>query len=239
MMRRRKLFRDVVVWVFLIFFARMSPAAAEEGPVYGPELEGFDYPKSVQRFKFDSQAQSVQMAYMDVIPSKPNGRTVVLLHGKNFSAATWEGTITALSTAGYRVIAPDQIGFCKSTKPRHYQYTFQQLARNTQALLESLGVKQVTIMGHSTGGMLAARYALMYPQQTEQVILVNPIGLEDWKAKGVPPLSVDQWYERELKTTAERIRNYERATYYAGQWRQEYERWVQMLAAIYWLRVSA
>lgn len=100
-------------------------------------------------------------------------------------------------------------------------------------MLESLGVKQVTIMGHSTGGMLAVRYALMYPEQTEQVILVNPIGLEDWKAKGVPPLTVDQWYERELKTTAERIRNYERATYYAGQWRPEYERWVQMLAAMY------
>lgn len=120
MIRRRKLFRDVVVCAFLIFFAQMGRAAAEEGPVYGPELEGFDYPKPVQRFKFHSQAQSVQMAYMDIIASKPNGRTVVLLHGKNFCAATWEGTIMALSTAGYRVIAPDQIGFCKSTKPRHY-----------------------------------------------------------------------------------------------------------------------
>jgi pimeloyl-ACP methyl ester carboxylesterase len=64
-------------------------------------------------------------------------------------------------------------------------------------------------------------------------VLVNPIGLEDWKAKGVPSLSVDQWYERDLKTTADRIRNYERATYYAGQWRAEYERWVQMLAGMY------
>jgi len=42
--------------------------------------------------------------------------------------------------------------------------------------------------------MLGVRYALMYPQQTEQLVLVNPIGLEDWKAKGVPSLSVDQWY---------------------------------------------
>ena len=81
--------------------------------------------------------------------------------------------------------------------------------------------------------MLTVRYALMYPQEAEQVVLVNPIGLEDWKAKGVPSLSIDQWYERDLKTTAERIRNYERATYYAGQWRPEYERWVQMLAGMY------
>ena len=50
-------------------------------------------------------------------PAQPNGHTVVLLHGKNFCSATWEGSIQALSGAGYRVIAPDQIGWCKSTKP--------------------------------------------------------------------------------------------------------------------------
>ena len=66
----------------------------------------------------------------------------MLLHGKNFCAATWDATIRRLSDAGYRVIAPDQIGFCKSSKPEHYQYSFQQLARNTHALLESLGVSR-------------------------------------------------------------------------------------------------
>ncbi len=84
------------------------------------------------------------------------------------------------------MIAPDQIGFCKSSKPIRYQFTFQQLARNTHALLESLGVGNAIVMGHSTGGMLAIRYALMYPQQTQQLVLVDPIGLEDWKAKGRP-----------------------------------------------------
>ncbi|HBO77335.1 MAG TPA: alpha/beta hydrolase, partial [Cupriavidus sp.] len=62
--------------------------------------------------------------------------------------------------------------------------------------------------------------------------LVNPIGLEDWKAKGVPSLSVDQWYARELNVTAERIRNYEKSTYYVNQWKPEYEPWVQMLAGM-------
>ncbi|WOJ90809.1 alpha/beta hydrolase [Methylocapsa polymorpha] len=209
------------------------PASPEAGAVYGPELEGFDYPFPVKLFDFASQRQSLHMAYMEVAPAKPNGRTVVLLHGKNFCAATWEATIKALSEAGYRAIAPDQIGFCKSSKPERYQYSFQQLARNTHTLLESLAVKDATIIGHSTGGMLAIRYALMYPQEVEQLALVNPIGLEDWKAKGAPSLSVDQWCERELKTTDESIRNYERATYYANQWRDSYEPWVQMLAGMY------
>ncbi|MGU7783284.1 alpha/beta fold hydrolase [Burkholderia sp. PU8-34] len=213
-------------------FGASAPSTADE-TVYGAELEGFMYPAPVHMFDFASQGESLHMAYMDVKPEHPNGQTVVLLHGKNFCAATWDGTIRTLSTAGYRVIAPDQIGFCKSSKPPHYQYSFQQLARNTHALLESIGVSNATIMGHSTGGMLAIRYALMYPSETRQLILVNPIGLEDWKAKGVPSLSVDQWYQRELATSADRIRRYERSTYYAGQWRDDFEPWVQMLAGMY------
>ncbi|SMG27822.1 alpha/beta fold hydrolase [Paraburkholderia susongensis] len=210
-----------------------ASAVDDPGPAYGPELQGFNYPAPVQRFEFTSQGVPLSMAYMDVKPAHPNGRTVVLLHGKNFCSATWDATIHRLNDAGYRVIAPDQIGFCKSSKPEHYQYSFQQLARNTHALLESLGVSDATVVGHSTGGMLAIRYALMYPHATQQLVLVNPIGLEDWKAKGVPSLSVDEWYQRELKTTADGIRRYEQSTYYAGQWRADYEPWVQMLAGMY------
>ena len=213
--------------------ATQDDVRSNAGPAYGPELQGFTYPYPVSRFDFTSQRAPLHMAYIDVKPAQPNGRTVVLLHGKNFCAATWEDTIGVLSTAGYRVIAPDQIGFCMSSKPAQYQYSFQQLANNTHALLESLGIKSATVIGHSTGGMLAARYALMYPDETQQLVLVNPIGLEDWKALGVPSKTVDQWFDRELRTTAQSIRNYEKSTYYAGQWNERYEPWVQMLAGMY------
>jgi pimeloyl-ACP methyl ester carboxylesterase len=205
----------------------------DPGPAYGVQLEGFAYPWPVTLLRFRSQAQMLEMAYMDVKPARPNGRVAVLLHGKNFCAATWKSTITVLVNAGYRVVAPDQIGFCKSTKPAQYQFSFQQLAGNTHALLESLGVHRSTVIGHSTGGMLGIRYALMYPTEVEQLVLVDPIGLEDWKARGVPWQSVDAWYRRELQTTAERIRAYERATYYASDWQPAYEPWVQMLAGMY------
>lgn len=157
----------------------------------------------------------------------------MLLHGKNFCAATWAPTIAVMSKAGYRVIAMDQIGFCKSSKPENYQYSFQQLALNTNALLKAINLQRAVMIGHSTGGMLGIRYALTYPEQVEQPGLVDPIGLEDWRAKGVPPVSVDQWYARELDTTADRIRNYEKTTCYANQWRPEYEPAVQMLAGMY------
>jgi pimeloyl-ACP methyl ester carboxylesterase len=212
--------------------AACASAACADTPSYGPELQGFSYPYPVAQFDFPSQRQTLHMAYMDVRPKVANGRTAVLLHGKNFCAATWQGTIDALTAAGYRVIAPDQIGFCKSSKPERYQYTFQQLARNTHALLASLGVKTATLIAHSTGGMIAVRYALMYPAETGQLVLVDPLGLEDWKAKGVPDISVDDWFARELKTNADGIRRYEQGTYYAGHWSADYEPWVQMLAGL-------
>ncbi len=158
------------------------------------------------------------MSYMDISAARPNGRTVVLLHGKNFCGATWEGVIPALSDAGYRVIVPDQVGFCRSAKPRAYQFSLHQLAANTHALLAKLGVEHPIILGHSMGGMLAIRYALMYPADTGALVLVNPIGLEDWKAKGVPLATIDELYAKERKTTAESIKKYQQAVYYHGEW---------------------
>jgi pimeloyl-ACP methyl ester carboxylesterase len=152
-----------------------SPAqAADEQPAYGPELEGFEYPWPVSYYSLTSQGEKLRMAFMDVKPAgTPNGKTVVLFHGKNFCAATWQGTIAALTAAGYRVIAVDQIGFCKSSKPAHYQFSFQQLAGNTHALLASLGISRVIIIGHSMGGMLGMRYALTFPDDVEQLVLVT------------------------------------------------------------------
>ncbi len=211
-----------------------AAVAADAAPSYGPQLEGFDYPHPQQRFRFSSQQQTLEMAYMDVAPKgRPNGRTAVLLHGKNFCGATWETTIAALTGAGYRVIAPDQIGFCASSKPRGYQFSFQQLAANTHALLQSLKITRATIIGHSIGGMLSLRYALQYPQSVEQLVVVNPIGLEDWQALGVPYASVDTLYQQELKASVESIKAYQQRYYYHGNWKPEYGRWVSMLAGLY------
>ena len=209
------------------------PASAADTS-FGPELQGFDYADPVRDFALSTQRQMLHMACIDVPPrGTPNGRTAVLLHGKNFCAGTWAETIARLSGAGFRVVAPDQIGFCKSSKPQAYQFSFRQLAANTHALLSSLGISRATLVGHSTGGMLAAHYALLFPDAVDQLILVDPIGLEDWVAKGVPPIGVDEWYARELKTDAASIRAYEQATYYAGHWEPRFEPWVTMLAGLY------
>ncbi|MFD1704800.1 alpha/beta fold hydrolase [Methylopila henanensis] len=215
-----------------LFGAILAAPAQAEG--YGAQLEGFDYPHEVRRFAFTSQTKPVEMAYMDVAPTgAANGRVALLLHGKNFCAATFESAIAALAKAGFRVIAPDQIGFCKSSKPDGYQYSFHQLAANTRALLASLGVERSVVLGHSMGGMVATRYALDFPAATERLVLVNPIGLEDWKAKGVPYATIDKLLEGERKTSPEAIKAYQLKFYYSGEWKPAYDRWVDMSFGMY------
>jgi pimeloyl-ACP methyl ester carboxylesterase len=88
---------------------------------YGARLEGFDYPFPVHVFRAAVQGQPIEMAYMELAPAHANGRTAVLMHGKNFCGATWGDTARVLAAAGYRVIVPDQVGFCKSSKPAGFQ----------------------------------------------------------------------------------------------------------------------
>jgi pimeloyl-ACP methyl ester carboxylesterase len=216
---------------------RPSPAPAviadASPPAYDPELTNYAYPRPVRVFPLHDQRQDLKMAYVLAEPPRPNGRTVLLLHGKNFSAAYWEPTIRALLGQGFRVVAPDQIGFGKSSKPAAYQFTFHALAHNTRELLDSLQIGKVNVIGHSMGGMLASRFALMYPEMMESLVLVNPIGLEDWKTV-VPYRSVDELYRSELKATPESIRSYERENYFAGNWKPEYESLIEIPAG--WTR---
>ncbi len=211
----------------------MAIAVSSGGAHADPLLADFPYPYPVKRFELTSQREGLFMAHMDVSPPHPSGATIVLLHGKNFCGATWEGVMPALLGAGYRVIVPDQIGFCKSAKSWTYHYSLYQLAANTRALLASLGVRDAVMMGHSMGGMLALRFALAFPRETRALVLVNPIGLEDWQAKGVPAATIDELYEGERRTTFDSIKAYQEKTYYGGAWRPEFDRWPRMLASMY------
>ncbi|RYU93443.1 alpha/beta fold hydrolase [Emticicia agri] len=212
--------------VLLLFSA--SKLYAQVQPV-DLNLENYKYPFPVRSVTINSQKQELQMVYMDVKPDKPNGKVVMLLHGKNFNGAYWRQTAESLTKAGYRVIIPDQIGFGKFSKPLNYQYSFQDLAKNTREVLDGLNITKVSIVGHSMGGMLATRFTLMYPDRVEKFILVNPIGLEDYKLK-VPYQTLDAAYQKELKQTYESLKKYQQANYYDGQWKPAYEEWLTPLA---------
>lgn len=211
--------------------AAAAPAATAAS--YGARLEGFDYPYPVHVWRTVEQGQALEMAYMELAPAKPNGRVAVLLHGKNFCGATWGDTARVLAAAGYRVIIPDQIGFCKSSKPEGYQYSLVGLAKLTTDLLHARGVTRATLVGHSFGGTLAIRMAIMTPQLVDQMVLVNPLALVDRLAEGVPYASVDKLAGLEAKRTTASMKQYQLSAYYHGVWRKPYDRWIGMMAGMY------
>ncbi|MEL7586408.1 MAG: alpha/beta hydrolase [Prolixibacteraceae bacterium] len=216
--------------IFILMLTAIAGTAQEsELKVLGLNLENYSYPYEVRYIILNSQNQTFRMAYMDVTPEKPNGKSILLLHGKNFNGAYWGKTAERLSGEGFRVIIPDQIGFGKSAKPAHYHYTFQQLALNTKAVLDTLGIEKISVLGHSMGGMLATRFVLMFPETADRLILANPIGLEDWKLK-VPYKPVEWWYQNELKQDYAAIRKYQTESYYDNKWKPEYDEWVNLLA---------
>ncbi|MBV9460582.1 MAG: alpha/beta hydrolase [Bradyrhizobium sp.] len=184
-----------------------TPAIAADAPhePYGIDLEGFPYPYPVSLFPVVNDGEQLRMAYMDVGASgEPNGRTVVLLHGRNFPSSYWEPVIKTLTGAGFRVVVPDQIGFGKSSK-QSGELHFDVLARNTVALLDTLHVGQFDIVAHSMGGMLGVRIARAYPDRVTHLLLTAPIGLEDYRLS-VPPVPTEKIIETEDKLTADGYR---------------------------------
>jgi pimeloyl-ACP methyl ester carboxylesterase len=197
--------RLLVVALFSALLASPFTAAnAEQREPYGIGLEGFAYPYPVSMLPLTNDGEQVRMACMDVAPAQPNGRTVVLLHGRNFPSSYWAPVIKTLTDAGYRVVVPDQIGFGKSSKPSG-ELHFDTLARNTIALLDHLGIANADIVAHSLGGMLGVRIARAYPDRVQHLLLAAPIGLEDYRFYA-PPTPTEKILENEDKLTAEGYR---------------------------------
>jgi pimeloyl-ACP methyl ester carboxylesterase len=183
-------------------------------------MEGFPYPFPVDYLPLTMEGRTVRMAYMDVAPAgKPNGRNALLLHGRNFGGYYWQNTIRFLANTGYRVVVPDQIGFGKSSKP-DIGLSFHALAQNTRLLLDHLGIDKTEVVAHSMGGMLAVRFALMFPEKVEKLILESPIGLEDYRLK-VPYATNGELAREAAAMTRENIDRFYRG--YFVQWRPEFQ----------------
>jgi len=214
----------------VVFLIVLNHTKAQKIDTLSITLENVKYPQPIKYLPINTEGQDIKMAYMDVAPTiNANGRTVILFHGKNFAGYYWGNVIKALTSVGYRVIAPDQIGFGRSSKP-FIRYNFQQMASWNKKLLDTLGIQKTIVLGHSMGGMLATRFALMYPDKTEKLLLENPIGLEDYKTF-VPSITIEQQYQKELKTTAESVRKYYQSSYFT-LWKPEYESLVNVAAGV-------
>jgi pimeloyl-ACP methyl ester carboxylesterase len=203
--------------LLLLFIHSATRLIAQEGGILPPSPTPADvkpgsitcdecpYPYPSKYLDIRVYTQDVRIAYMDVAPTgAANNHTVVLLHGNNFGGFYFKTVIDALTREGFRVIVPDQIGYGKSSKPIA-PYNFNSQARNTFLILQKENIDRAMIVGHSMGGMLAARLATQYPKAVERLVLYNPIGLTDGRFER-PMVEIDESYQQMLKSDYQSIR---------------------------------
>lgn len=95
------------------------------------------------------------------------------------------------------------------------RYSFDVLAANTARLLDVLEIRTpVALVGHSTGGMLAVRFARTFPERVARLVLEDPVGLEDYRL-AVPPQPLETLFKTELEQTPEKLRAFY-ARYFPG-----------------------
>jgi len=100
---------------------------------------------------------------------------IILIHGFASSTLVWSNVFLRLAEAGYRVIAPDLLGYGYSAKPRNGEYTIAGQAKLLTRLLDALGIARAIFIGSSYGGAVAATCALDYPDRVEKLILVGAV----------------------------------------------------------------
>ncbi len=104
-----------------------------------------------------------------------SGPPVVLIHGGASDSRDWVGTMNALSHR-YSLYAPDLIGFGQSERKEsgYYLSDFSDFLRE---FIDSLGLKQPALVGHSFGGRVGMEIALRHPEKVRKLVLIDTAGL--------------------------------------------------------------
>jgi pimeloyl-ACP methyl ester carboxylesterase len=123
------------------------------------------------------EIEGVRVHYQEA--GTPDAPPVLLIHGFCASNFVWSETLVPLAEAGFRVIAPDLIGFGFSGKPKGGEYTIEMQARMICGLMDALGVERATLVGSSYGGAVAAVCALDHGERVERLVLVGAVSNDE------------------------------------------------------------
>jgi len=104
-----------------------------------------------------------------------NGQPVVLVHGFSTPYFIFDTTFEFLVNSGFRVLRYDLIGRGYSDRP-HVDYNIHLFVRQLKDLLDTLGLKQVTLVGLSMGGSITAAFISENPDYVSKVVLIDPAG---------------------------------------------------------------
>lgn len=120
-----------------------------------------------------ADVDGVRVHFQDV--GSPDAPVLFLVHGFASSNLVWSKVLLELAEQGFRVIAPDLLGYGYSAKPRDLEYTISRQAQMVVGLMQVLGVARANIIGSSYGGAVAATIALDYPELIEKLVLVGAV----------------------------------------------------------------
>lgn len=113
------------------------------------------------------------------------GRPVVLLHGWALGHELWDRQVHEIVSSGMRAVALDLRGHGASSKPFD-GYAVERLADDVIAVLESLELERVALVGWSIGGLTAFRLASVRPDLVERLVLVSSNGVAASSVPGLP-----------------------------------------------------
>ncbi len=98
---------------------------------------------------------------------------VILLHGFPESHRTWRHIVPDLARDHF-VLAPDQRGYAKSSKPEGVDsYTPEKIVGDLLALADHFGIDRFTLVGHDWGGAVSWMAALQHPKRVAKLVIVN------------------------------------------------------------------
>jgi epoxide hydrolase 4 len=102
------------------------------------------------------------------------GPLVVLLHGFPEFWYSWRRQLPALAAAGFHAVAPDLRGYNESDKPPNVRdYRLRHLVDDVAGLIAALGERQVHIVGHDWGGVIAWKLAMLRPELVHRLVILN------------------------------------------------------------------
>ena len=137
-------------------------------------LSGFDFSPHYVEIPCGEGREHLRVHYVDEGPT--SGReTVLLMHGEPSWCYLYRKMIAPLTNAGFRVIAPDLVGFGRSDKPAsRTDYTY---ARHVEwmraALFDELELSDITMVGQDWGGLIGLRLVAEHPDRFRRVVAAN------------------------------------------------------------------
>lgn len=129
-------------------------------------------------YEFSSESIALEDGEISYYKAGKGEKVLLFIHGLSSNADAWQRNIQELQKE-YTCIALDLPGHGKSFL-QGGQQTPSYFAKIILELMEKLGHKKFTLVGHSMGGQAALKFALLYPEKLEQLVLVAPAGIEEF-----------------------------------------------------------